>query len=121
MHVFGRLLFLAFAGVCVTAAAPPPRVTAERIEALIEQLGDEEPDRREEASRALDGIGEPALPALRRAATGGGDLETAGARGDSLKPSPAASPPATWRASRGPGMASSRNRAGCRRRSKPGW
>lgn len=47
---------------------------AERIAKLIKQLGDEAFVKREAASRELDLIGEPALPALRKAATSG-DLE----------------------------------------------
>jgi hypothetical protein len=48
------------------AAEPPP--TAEQIRAWIQQLGDEVPQKREEAQAALAGTGLPALPALKEAA-----------------------------------------------------
>ena len=40
---------------------------AERIAALIKQLGDDEFATRENASKELEALGEPALPALRKA------------------------------------------------------
>ena len=40
---------------------------AERIAAVIKQLGDDEFAKRETASKELEALGEPALPALRKA------------------------------------------------------
>lgn len=48
---------------------------AARIAALIQQLGDDDYDRREKAQRGLEGVGERALPALRKAAAMHADLE----------------------------------------------
>ena len=48
--------------------------TAERVAALIKQLGDDEFARREAASKELEDIGEPALAALRKAANSSDDL-----------------------------------------------
>ena len=50
-------------------AGEPPRPKAAEIERLIVQLGSDTFDEREAASKALVGIGEPALPALRRASS----------------------------------------------------
>jgi hypothetical protein len=55
------------------AVAPPPSQTAD-IALLVERLGSGDFRQREEASRALEALGEPALPALARAA-GSPDLE----------------------------------------------
>jgi uncharacterized protein (TIGR03067 family) len=74
MRTVGRLCLLALIGGCV-AAAPPARVDTKRIAALVRQLGDEEFDRREEATRALNDVGEPALPALRLAVAKSDNLE----------------------------------------------
>jgi hypothetical protein len=57
----------------VPAAAPPQR--ADRVAELVKQLGADEFAKREAASRELEGIGVPALAALREAATTGGSLE----------------------------------------------
>ena len=48
---------------------------SDRVAALIKQLGDDAFDRREAASKELEDIGEPALAALRKAATSSDDLE----------------------------------------------
>jgi len=48
----------------------------DRIAGLIKQLGDDRFTRREAASRELTAIGEPAFPALRRAAASSEDPET---------------------------------------------
>jgi hypothetical protein len=48
---------------------PDTKLPSKRIAGLIKQLGADSYDRREEASKALDQIGEPALPELRKAAT----------------------------------------------------
>lgn len=50
--------------------------TSDRIAALIKQLGDDEFTKREAATKELTDIGEPALAALRKAATSSADLET---------------------------------------------
>ena len=49
--------------------------TSDRIGALIKQLGDDAFAKRETASKELEDIGEPALPALRKAATSSEDPE----------------------------------------------
>jgi len=46
-----------------------PAVSAERVAALIAQLGDDSAATRQQASRELTQVGEPAIPALRQAAT----------------------------------------------------
>ena len=48
---------------------------SDRVAALIKQLGDDAFARREAASKELEDIGEPALAALRKAATSSDDLE----------------------------------------------
>lgn len=55
-------------------AAPKPPAPAD-IPHLINQLGSDNFDAREAASRALDELGEPALEALRKAASGRADAE----------------------------------------------
>jgi hypothetical protein len=54
---------------------PPGGARTPDVDRLIRQLGSERFREREAASRALNGLGEPALAALRRAAAGGNDLE----------------------------------------------
>ena len=49
--------------------------TSDRVAALIKQLGDHAYAKREAASKELADIGEPALPALRKAATSSDDPE----------------------------------------------
>jgi hypothetical protein len=49
--------------------------TSDRVAALIKQLGDDAFAKRETASKELEDIGEPALPALRKAATSSEDPE----------------------------------------------
>jgi hypothetical protein len=48
---------------------------SDRVAALIKQLGDDRFAKREAASKELEDIGEPALAALRKAATSRDDLE----------------------------------------------
>src|SRR5262249_5517618 len=55
-------------------AAAPPQPWLPEVERLIRQLGSEDFARREAASKRLQAIGEPALPALRKA-MGSEDLE----------------------------------------------
>jgi hypothetical protein len=50
-------------------------IVATRIGRLIEQLGDDQFDRREAASRKLEGVGDPALGPLRKAAASNRDAE----------------------------------------------
>jgi len=57
------------------AKTAAPMKTAAEIERLIEQLGSDQFGEREAASKALEAIGEPALDALRKAATGSSDAE----------------------------------------------
>jgi hypothetical protein len=56
-------------GVVVTAtvAAGPPHTELAALRQLVRQLGSDDFVEREKASRALDQLGEPALPALRQA------------------------------------------------------
>ncbi len=62
-------------GVVLTAEAgslrgdPGKETEPERIARLIKQLGDDDFEKREAASKELDAIGEPALDALRKAAS----------------------------------------------------
>src|SRR5262249_56961482 len=55
--------------------APPKQTDAKTIAALIEQLGSDEYQQREAATRALEKIGRPALAALRDAARKHNDAE----------------------------------------------
>jgi uncharacterized protein (TIGR03067 family) len=50
-------------------ADPDKDTEAQRIVGLIQQLGDDELEKREAASKELEAIGEPALAALRKAAS----------------------------------------------------
>jgi WD40 repeat protein len=63
------------AGAGVPHAAPHKEASAKEIAKLIEQLGDDRFAKRQEASRALEGIGKPALRALRKASSSHTDLE----------------------------------------------
>jgi hypothetical protein len=70
------LVLLAISLVSTPGAEPPPSrsnsgedVQRQRIAALIRQLGDKEFAKREAAGKELDAIGEPALDALRKAAS----------------------------------------------------
>jgi WD40 repeat protein len=56
-------------------AGPEGEASAERIDALIKQLGDRRFARREAASKELEGLGRPAFRALRRAAVASTDPE----------------------------------------------
>jgi uncharacterized protein (TIGR03067 family) len=71
------LILCIAAGLSLAAAPGVPRKTAtpEQIAQLIKQLGDDEFKKREAASKALEAIGEPALPALRKAIASSSDLE----------------------------------------------
>src|SRR3954447_23588695 len=68
------LLAIAAEGVALRASCDK-QATAERIAELVNQLGDDEFDKREAASKALAAIGEPARAALQKA-TSSDDLET---------------------------------------------
>src|SRR5262249_33151598 len=57
-------------------AYPGKETEAERIARLIKQLGDDAFLKREAASKELDGLGEPAVGALRKAAAATDDFET---------------------------------------------
>src|SRR5688572_29844468 len=64
-----------FVVVATAFAAPPPadpeeedRKTAARVRKAVKQLGDDDFNKREEAAKQLQEIGEPALPDLREAA-----------------------------------------------------
>src|SRR5262245_23581464 len=72
------LVFIAvvsLAGASLLHIRPKHEAMTDRVDRLIRQLGDEEFDKRESASKALDAIGEPALNALRKAAASSEDLE----------------------------------------------
>ena len=71
-----RLLHSSFAAACcgvlwiagpVLAAGQAAAAAPNRIDRLIQQLGSDDFEAREAASKALWDIGEPALPALREA------------------------------------------------------
>jgi hypothetical protein len=84
-----RVMFVALAGLALVPVGqilrgqqPPtsttagkPEATPARITQLITQLGSDRFTKREQAARALQGMGVAALPALREAATKGGDAE----------------------------------------------
>jgi hypothetical protein len=61
------IVLLAVPGVLLVYAADGP--VADRVDRLVKQLGHPEFAEREAATRELDAIGEPALDALRKAAT----------------------------------------------------
>src|SRR4051812_30713329 len=65
---------LALAAALASAAFAREETEQQRIARLVEQLGDDSFDRRNEAEEQLKTIGEPALPALLKAA-GDQDLE----------------------------------------------
>jgi uncharacterized protein (TIGR03067 family) len=71
-RVLGIVLVAALGG---PFGGQPDEPVTERVAGLIKQLGDEEFARREEASKALDAIGEPALAALRKVAASSDDAE----------------------------------------------
>ncbi len=73
-----RVSLVAALGLAVPILLPDPATTAakpDRVVALIKQLGDNAFAKREAARKELEDIGEPALAALRQAATSGDDLE----------------------------------------------
>jgi WD40 repeat protein len=57
------------------AKTTAPAKSPAEIERLIKQLGSDDFNEREAASKALEAIGEPALSALRKTAAGAGDAE----------------------------------------------
>src|SRR2546423_1670887 len=67
-YVVGMVLLAALGGL---SGDPPGEPAADRVARLVKQLGHREFAKREAASKELDAIGEPALPALRKAASGG--------------------------------------------------
>src|SRR5262245_8638210 len=67
-YVFGIMLLIVSGGLL---GEQPAESMADRIARLVKQLGHDEFAKRNEASKELDAIGEPALPALRKAAADG--------------------------------------------------
>ncbi len=66
-----RAAVLAICLIPVGARLPAAEgASPDRISRLVGQLGDDEFEKREAASRELEAVGEPALPALREAASG---------------------------------------------------
>jgi hypothetical protein len=59
---------LALGLAALAPAADPPKADAEQIAKLVKQLGDDDFDTREKATKDLEKIGNPALEALRKAA-----------------------------------------------------
>ena len=66
------------AGVGSLRGSSGTAARSHRVAALIKQLGDDAFAKRETASKELEDIGEPALPALRTAATSSDDPEIRG-------------------------------------------
>src|SRR2546421_9281748 len=54
---------------------PGAKVTAEEIDRLILQLGDDDPAKRAQAKKQLEAIGEPAVASLKKAAEASDDPE----------------------------------------------
>jgi uncharacterized protein (TIGR03067 family) len=75
-HAVGVVIGIILTGQAEVLRSDPGKATdTEQIARLIKQLGDDDFAKREAASRQLDAIGEPALPALRRAAASSDDPE----------------------------------------------
>jgi sulfatase modifying factor 1 len=72
-RVFASLAFAV--AVAAWSAGLAAETEAERIDRLIRQLGSDSFAQREEAGKALEAVGTPALDALRKAAAGSEDLE----------------------------------------------
>ena len=70
--VFGWIALLSLVLPFVPAVAAPDDAGIAR---LVKQLGDDDFDQREAASKALTKVGEPALEVLRKAAASSGDVE----------------------------------------------
>jgi len=75
---------------------------SDKIDRLIKQLGDDHFAKREAASKELDALGEPALAALRKAATSSADLEIQRRAKQAVRATPA-SARRNWRSGRAPG------------------
>jgi hypothetical protein len=74
--VVGTVVGMILVGQAGTLRGDPGKETdAERIARLIKQLGDDSFAKREAASKELEGIGAPALAALRKAASSSADPE----------------------------------------------
>ncbi len=67
-YVLGLVLLAVLGG---QSGQPQGEPTADRVARLVKQLGHKEYAKREAASKDLDALGEPALPALRKAAKDG--------------------------------------------------
>jgi uncharacterized protein (TIGR03067 family) len=69
MNRYAAVVIVLLAGVAVYHGEQERETTTDRVARLIRQLGHKEFAKREAASKELDSIGEPALDALRKAAT----------------------------------------------------
>jgi WD40 repeat protein len=72
--VRASLCLCLLAGLGLAPGAAPP-LRGPRVTELIEQLGDDDFDKREAASKALEALGDEALAPLRQAASSRADLE----------------------------------------------
>jgi WD40 repeat protein len=67
------ILWCLIAALCLLSPAAHAAPDAGEVDKLIEQLGNDDPGKRQEATKRLEEIGEPALEALRKAAGGHDD------------------------------------------------
>src|SRR5258706_12132584 len=99
MRIALILLLIALLTPLRAAAAPAPasQPASDEIKKLIDQLGDNDYPKREEAAKKLKAVGKPALPALKEAIAGNEDPEVV-SRAQALvkrieiRPLPAADP-----------------------------
>src|SRR5262245_45034999 len=99
-----RLGLLFLAGACLLTEAPPSpgaEPDPDRVDRLIRQLGSDRFKEREAAAKALEELGEPALPALKRAATDSPDVEVRRRAEALLKKFPAFGVKKEWEVLRG--------------------
>src|SRR5262249_37757685 len=68
-------LSLLLLGSIAFAGFGAPTAEVEKVRKLIQQLGDDDVDKRQEATRQLEGLGQAALPLLRKASKESTDAE----------------------------------------------